>query len=524
MRVRLLAGCAVLALALLVSREGAAGFLDDIGDDIGSVFEDDEEGAGATQLDRLKQSASNSRCGGDGAASLLNARVEQGLGVVSDPALSRYLQGVVNKLVAESVPNCRVTVYVTPHAAAQAVALSDGGILVALGFLRNLKNEDEVAALLGHELSHILLDHHSSDSFVTTQDDFLKGMDSANAAGGQLLGFVDPSLGKKLDTVTSVGGAVHGVSESMIAPAWTQEQEDEADLLGTDLIVAAGYNPRAMTAIMEVIEAHEAEAAKVAAEREKLNEESKTGSILETAASTNPTDTWDVVGSLADVATDLLEGEDEPTHRPAAERKEEVSDYIKEHHKKHRRRKYAAEPWEAVFSSGASGATFAHYRMAADARSAIFGGGDAGAAREKADAAVAGRFADHAYPRLAHAEVLLKQGRRDGAVADLEAVMSREDVPWQIYRSYAEIQLGTGDTKGAVRTVESADRLFGAPLGIAPYAIKVHRQAGDQARVTAYLDRCYDSGSRDHLQICLTAAGQDKDSYLAGRLGRGLSN
>ncbi len=511
----LLAGLAALTLGAVISHESAADFFDDVGE----MFESD--GADTTHLDRLTENQPR-RCGGDGRATLLNARVEQGLGVVGDPALDRYLQGVLDKLVAVSVPNCRVTVHVTPHAAAQAVALSDGGILVALGFLRNLKNEDEVAALLAHELSHILLDHHSSDSFVSNQDKVLKGLETANAAGGQLLGMVDPGLSRKVDTVTSVGGAVHGVSESMIAPAWTRDQEDEADLLGTDLIVAAGYNPRAMTAIMEVIKAHEAQAAKVAAERDKLHQESMEGSLLDTAASTNPNDTWDIVSSVADITTGLLEGSDEEEHRPAEERKEEVADYVKEHHKQHRRRSYAAEPWDAVLSRGESGATFAHYRLAAEARRAVFGGGNINDARKKADAGIDGRYAHHAYPRLAHAEVLLKQGQRQAAFKDLEAILARDDAPWQIYRSYAELQLGTGDTRGAVGTVTRADRQFGEPLGIAPYAIKVHRAAGDHAAVTSYLDRCYDSGSRAHLQVCLAAAGQDRDTYLSGRLARGL--
>ncbi|MDA0664103.1 MAG: M48 family metalloprotease, partial [Proteobacteria bacterium] len=62
-------------------------------------------------------------------------------------------QGITTKLLQNSpYPACQVTVYVTPHDAAQAVALADGGILIALGFLRNLKNEDEVAAVLAHEL------------------------------------------------------------------------------------------------------------------------------------------------------------------------------------------------------------------------------------------------------------------------------------------------------------------------------------------------------------------------------------
>ena len=259
----------IMVLALLVGHAAIADNRARAGlfDDVKNVF---GGGAEETHLQQLKPDAEGqASCGGDGTESLLNARVEQGLGVVNAPDLVAYLNTVLGRLVAASpYSKCRVVARVTPHATVQAVALADGGILMAIGFLRNLKNEDEVAALLAHELSHVVMEHHASDAFVDAQDRMLKGMDAANIAGGALLRRFDPSLHSKLETVTAVGDAAFSVSESMIAPAWTRDQEDEADLLGTDLLVAAGYNPRAMAAILEVVAAHEAKNTAVEAERE----------------------------------------------------------------------------------------------------------------------------------------------------------------------------------------------------------------------------------------------------------------
>lgn len=90
----------------------------------------------SSYLDKMNETGvERDSCGGNGEKSLLNASVEQGLGVVSNDDLSGYLNGIVKKLLAVSpIPDCSVTVYVTPHDAAQAVALADGGILVAIGF------------------------------------------------------------------------------------------------------------------------------------------------------------------------------------------------------------------------------------------------------------------------------------------------------------------------------------------------------------------------------------------------------
>lgn len=510
--------------ALLLSGQPAVAqsFLDGLK---GALTGDEEKKAReATYLDELTEAgATRDSCGGDGQTSRLNADVEQGLGIVANDEIAAYLQSIVDKLLAETpYPDCSVTVYVTPHDAAQAVALADGGILVALGFLRNLKNEDEVAALLAHEVSHILMDHHSSDSFTESQDGFLKGLEAANASGGMLLGLVDPNLQQSVDAAVSVGDAMYSISESMIAPAWTIQQEDDADLLGTDLLVAAGYNPRAMAAVMEIIKAQEANAAAVESNRENLYAQRVQGSLVDAFTSTDVNSTASIVGSLAGLTSALVSGGDKETHRPAEERKAAVNAYIKQFHRKHRRRAYAAEAWETRQQKGESGQMFERYRRAATARRAVFSDGDLDTALKDVNASVVGAFSKHAYPRLAQSEVRLKKGDRKAAIASLETSMASDNAPWQVYRSYADLQLAAGNVPAAVDAVERADAKFGQPLGIAPFAIKVHRAANDEDKLVAYMERCMASGSRGHVKICRNATGLESESEGGSSGGGGF--
>jgi len=517
-----------LAAAILALVLGYAGVADNrawagLFDDVKNAFSGDATG---THLEQLQPDAEDqATCGGNGNESLLNARVEQGLGVVNAPDLSAYLDGVMGRLVAASpFPKCRVIVRVTPHATVQAVALADGGVLIAIGFLRNLKNEDEVAALLAHELSHILMEHHASDAFVEAQDKVLKGMDAANIAGGELLRQYDPGLQRKVESVTAAGDAAYGVSESMIAPAWTRDQEDEADFLGTDLLVAAGYNPRAMAAVLQVVGAHEARHAAVEAEREALTKPTVQQALSDAANKTNLSDGWSILDSVTKVVSATADSVTEATqqsHRPASEREKAVKDYTRQFHKKQRRRAYKTEPWTNLLTAGSSGETFDRYRKASEARRLANTGGDPKQALSLAQAGIKGRFSGQSYFRLAFAEVRLQQGDRKKAERNLELAMNLTDPPWHIFRAQADMQTNAGDKAGAAATIERADALFGRPLGIAPYAIRIHRTAGNTDAVMAYLKRCDDSGKRAHLAACLSAAGLTNEQYQKKKLTGG---
>ena len=88
----------------------------------------------------------------------------EGLGFVRSAALEQYLNELRDALILPSgktgVPG-RVVILANPSFA--AFSTPDGNVYISMGALQTLDSADEVAALLAHELSHVLLKHHTSD-------------------------------------------------------------------------------------------------------------------------------------------------------------------------------------------------------------------------------------------------------------------------------------------------------------------------------------------------------------------------
>lgn len=110
------------------------------------------------------------------------------------PRTSRYLQGVLDSLVAASagtLPEFSYRVTVHDQAEVNAVALPAGNIVVFKGLLTEMQSESEVAMILAHELGHY------------AQRDHLRGLGrglvlisimTALGVSGDLPGFVAPSV------------------------------------------------------------------------------------------------------------------------------------------------------------------------------------------------------------------------------------------------------------------------------------------------------------------------------------------
>ena len=115
---------------------------------------------------------------------------------------------------------------------ANAFALPGGKVAVYTGILPITRDESGLAAVLGHEIGHVLARHGgerlSQQMGVQTATQLLAGMASSNPATVQL---VSAALG---------AGAQVGV----VLP-WSRQQESEADHLGLILMAKAGYDPHA---------------------------------------------------------------------------------------------------------------------------------------------------------------------------------------------------------------------------------------------------------------------------------------
>ena len=146
----LLAAC---SLAVACSTGGGTGGVPDDGRMVDRVASEKFE-YGATAVGRDRD---------------INLHRGDGLGLVYAPGLSVYLNSVMSRLVAvspiERAP-VRVFLQATPQWGASTSA--DANVYLNLGLLMGLENEDELAAVLAHELSHVILRHHDIDRFENT--------------------------------------------------------------------------------------------------------------------------------------------------------------------------------------------------------------------------------------------------------------------------------------------------------------------------------------------------------------------
>ena len=120
-----------------------------------------------------------------------------------------------------------------------AFCMPGGRIAFYNGILTKLNlTDDEVAAVMGHEIAHALREHARKQAGLNTATSTV-----ARVGGSILAGYfgLDPRLGD------AGGSAVAQVS----ALKFSRNDESEADLVGLDLAARAGYDPRAGVALWQ---------------------------------------------------------------------------------------------------------------------------------------------------------------------------------------------------------------------------------------------------------------------------------
>lgn len=422
-------------------------------------------------------------------ATLLHA-VSNGFAEV--PALENYVNGVLQRiLLASPQPDYPARAYLLASQSPIAQVTPNGAIFLSIGLLETLESEDELAFVLAHELSHALLGHHDSDWMVSAQGRVV-------AMGEQMIGMMEAMRqrigeGPQLDwRIAVIGYGAQIATRDLIAPAFNRHQEDEADLLGLDLVVLAGYSTSGATDAMEVFVAAEqggtdSEVARTRLERAvglSAMEEGETEADAETVMS-QPADSFlkALVGGVDDMLAFVRR-----THRPAQERVDRLYDYGGRAYLAHAPDMTRA-PLVAALRAGGTAPYLARFRDA-NAASEALAEERLGEAEALARRAVAAPTANHAYPRLAFARVREAQGRADLWEQNLRLALQGGSPPLMIHQELAGRLLQSGRHGDAAAVLEQGWLRYDEPGFLLPLMIAAAVAQGDGNRSEELLLRC----------------------------------
>jgi beta-barrel assembly-enhancing protease len=134
-----------------------------------------------------------------------------------------------------------------------AFAASGGFILVNKGLIKAARNEDELAAVLAHEIAHTVRGHAIGSIKKSRMAGVYKEMlDNTVQLDEQQLG----TLTKAFE------GAMDDMINSMVVKGYSRDTEFEADRVGIKILADAGYDPQAFIRLLESLEKKQGHASK----------------------------------------------------------------------------------------------------------------------------------------------------------------------------------------------------------------------------------------------------------------------
>lgn len=175
---------------------------------------------------------------------------------IDDPLLLDYVQAVWTRLVAAARSRGDIgsdtdsvfawEAFLVRDRSFNAFALPGGFVGVHLGLIAAAGTKDELASVLGHELSHVT-QRHIARSIASSSRQSLVGM------AAMILGVVAASRANSGD---GINAAIIGSQAAMMQGQlnFSRDMEREADRVGFQVMTEAGFSPQGMGAMFEKLE------------------------------------------------------------------------------------------------------------------------------------------------------------------------------------------------------------------------------------------------------------------------------
>jgi Zn-dependent protease with chaperone function len=166
---------------------------------------------------------------------------ERQLSIVNDRQAEEYINTLGKNLASYAPNNNSAFMFqfkIVNDKAINAFALPGGFIYVNRGAIEAADGEAQIAGVIAHEIGHVVMrhgTHQASESYLARAPFAVLG-----GLGGNAIGTIAGSLG--------------GVGLNLAFLHNSRAAESQADLIGTQIIHDAGYDPKAMVEFFEKIE------------------------------------------------------------------------------------------------------------------------------------------------------------------------------------------------------------------------------------------------------------------------------
>jgi len=166
--------------------------------------------------------------------------------LVKDRATIDYVACVTNAII-DVLDGDAADLYwelvIVDHTMVNAQAMAGGKVIVYSGILPVTANQDQLAAVIGHEIAHVTA-HHTNEK-ATRQGVALVGIDiAASILGGGYR--YQEAMARGALTTAGVYGILYPFSRKM---------ETEADIIGLNYMAMAGFDPRESAKLWQRMEA-----------------------------------------------------------------------------------------------------------------------------------------------------------------------------------------------------------------------------------------------------------------------------
>ena len=125
-----------------------------------------------------------------------------------------------------------------------AFAAPGGYVFITRGLLLRMRNESELAGVLGHEIAHVLRRHHLNAIQKSARTSLMADLASLAASSSEHAALAEKAI---------------GAGTELYARGLDKDDEFEADRMGVVIAARAGYDPYGLPAVLQTLEAANAQ-------------------------------------------------------------------------------------------------------------------------------------------------------------------------------------------------------------------------------------------------------------------------